>query len=180
MEDLMDNKDNALAVDQSLRDTYSFWSKMSFHVVFSENKTFTVNHFAYFDWPDHTAPLNPKPTIGTFKLARTLAAGSPITVHCSAGIGRSATFIGTTSKIHSYLKIRENSEASMIDVVKDLRSQRYQAIQSAIQYVFLHICLVEYFAEVSQIGVFFYVKKKKHQFFSSQRDIHSVRNFSTR
>ncbi|VDM53207.1 unnamed protein product, partial [Angiostrongylus costaricensis] len=145
------------------------WSKISFHVVvFSENKTFTVNHFAYFDWPDHTAPLNPKPTIGTFKLARTLAAGSPITVHCSAGIGRSATFIAID---YAAQKIRENSEASMIDVVRDLRSQRYQAIQSAIQYVFLHICLVEYFAEVSHIRVFS-IKKKSPPVLFSQRGSH--------
>ncbi|EYC16312.1 hypothetical protein Y032_0034g2923 [Ancylostoma ceylanicum] len=78
-----------------------------------------------------------------FKLGRTLAGGSPITVHCSAGIGRSATFVAID---YAAQKVREKADASMIDVVRDLRCQRYQAIQSAIQYVFLHICLLELFA----------------------------------
>ncbi|KAK6758985.1 hypothetical protein RB195_016295 [Necator americanus] len=109
----------------------------------NNSKSAVVHHLAYFDWPDHTAPLNPAPTVGMFKLGRTLAGGTPITVHCSAGIGRSATFVAID---YAAQKIREKSDASMIDVIRDLRSQRYQAIQSAIQYVFLHICLLELFA----------------------------------
>ncbi|VDO71322.1 unnamed protein product [Haemonchus placei] len=34
----------------------------------------------------------------------------------------------------------------MVDVIRDMRNQRYQAIQSAIQYVYLHICVLEIFA----------------------------------
>ncbi|KAK6050355.1 Protein-tyrosine phosphatase [Cooperia oncophora] len=119
--------------------------------VFSENellsmfssKSAIVHHLAYFNWPDHTAPLSAAPTIGMFKLSRTLANGAPITVHCSAGIGRSATFIAID---YASQKIREKPDASMVDVIRDLRCQRFQAIQSAIQYVFLHICLLELFA----------------------------------
>ncbi|VDP29965.1 unnamed protein product, partial [Heligmosomoides polygyrus] len=111
------------------------------------DKSAVVHHLAYFCWPDHTAPLNPAPTIGMLKLSRSLASGSPITVHCSAGIGRSATFIAID---YASQKIREKSNASMVDVIRDLRCQRFQAIQSAIQYVFLHICLLELFAEDSE------------------------------
>lgn len=56
--------------------------------------TMTVHHFAYLVWPDHTAPFSPAPMVGCLKLCRQLAGSQPITVHCSAGIGRSATFIG--------------------------------------------------------------------------------------
>ncbi|VDM55001.1 unnamed protein product [Angiostrongylus costaricensis] len=62
-------------------------------------QTITVNHFAYLVWPDHTAPFNPAPMSGCMKLCRQLAESHPITVHCSAGIGRSATFIGKCSYI---------------------------------------------------------------------------------
>ncbi|KAK5969662.1 Protein-tyrosine phosphatase domain containing protein [Trichostrongylus colubriformis] len=106
-------------------------------------KSAIVHHLAYFNWPDHTAPLSAAPTIGMFKLSRQLANGSPITVHCSAGIGRSATFVAID---YASQKIREKANASMVDVIRDLRCQRFQAIQSAIQYVFLHICLLELFA----------------------------------
>ncbi|KAK6055649.1 Protein-tyrosine phosphatase [Cooperia oncophora] len=82
------------------------------------------------------------------RLSRNLSARNPITVHCSAGIGRSATFIAID---YASLKIREKSDASMVDVVRDMRNQRYQAIQSAIQYVFLHICVLEIFASDNAI-----------------------------
>ncbi|CAJ0593706.1 unnamed protein product [Cylicocyclus nassatus] len=108
-----------------------------------DGKGFIVHHLANFEWPDHTAPLNPAPTIGMFKLSRTLAAGKPITVHCSAGIGRSATFVAID---YAAQKIKAKADFSMVDVIRDLRSQRYQAIQSAIQYVYLHVCLLELFA----------------------------------
>ncbi|KAL6733770.1 hypothetical protein Aduo_004391 [Ancylostoma duodenale] len=110
----------------------------------SRGRTVTVNHFSYLVWPDHTAPANPAPMVGCFKLCRQLAAGQPITVHCSAGIGRSATFVAID---YAWQKIRENSDAQMIDVLKDLRGQRFQAIQSPIQYIFLHMCLLELTAE---------------------------------
>ncbi|VDL75551.1 unnamed protein product [Nippostrongylus brasiliensis] len=112
-----------------------------------EEKSMTVHHLAYFSWPDHTAPLNPAPTIGMLKLSRSLSAGATITVHCSAGIGRSATFIAID---YASQKIREKWDFNMVDVIRELRKQRFQAIQSAIQYVFLHVCLLEMFAEVSE------------------------------
>ncbi|WKY09217.1 hypothetical protein Q1695_001964 [Nippostrongylus brasiliensis] len=113
-----------------------------------EDKSMTVHHLAYFSWPDHTAPLNPAPTIGMLKLSRSLSAGATITVHCSAGIGRSATFIAID---YASQKIRERWDFNMVDVIRELRKQRFQAIQSAIQYVFLHVCLLEMFAEEGAI-----------------------------
>ncbi|KAK6010637.1 Protein-tyrosine phosphatase, partial [Ostertagia ostertagi] len=106
--------------------------------------TTQVHHLAYGGWPDHTAPSSPLPTVVLLKLARILSAGNPITVHCSAGIGRSATFIGIDYAVQ---KILQNPNTSMIEVLKDLRNQRFHAIQSAIQYTFLHVCIIEVFIE---------------------------------
>ncbi|VDM85232.1 unnamed protein product, partial [Strongylus vulgaris] len=78
------------------------------------------------------------------KLARMLCDGNPITVHCSAGIGRTATFVGID---YASQKIRKDGNISMTDVLKELRHQRLHAIQSPIQYTFLHICILEMFLE---------------------------------
>ncbi|XGW04445.1 hypothetical protein V3C99_015546, partial [Haemonchus contortus] len=83
----------AVAVKASKPDPFENIKHTELEVKYGEGKTFTVHHLAYFEWPDHTAPLNPGPTVGMLKLSRTLAAKHPITVHCSAGIGRSATFV---------------------------------------------------------------------------------------
>lgn len=103
-----------------------------------------VHHLAHTDWPDHTAPLSPLPTVALLKLARMLCGGNPITVHCSAGIGRTATFVGIDYAVQ---KIYQSDKVSMIDVLKDLRNQRLHAIQSPIQYAFLHLCVLEVFIE---------------------------------
>uniref|UniRef100_A0A7I5EBN0 Protein-tyrosine phosphatase n=1 Tax=Haemonchus contortus TaxID=6289 RepID=A0A7I5EBN0_HAECO len=103
-----------------------------------------VHHLAYGGWPDHIAPSTPLPTVVLLKLARILCGGNPITVHCSAGIGRTATFVGIDYAVQ---KIIKNANTSMIDVLKDLRNQRLHAIQSAIQYTFLHVCIIEVFIE---------------------------------
>ncbi|VDL64957.1 unnamed protein product, partial [Nippostrongylus brasiliensis] len=103
---------------------------------FTLGQTMTVNHFSYVVWPDHTAPFDPAPMVGCLKLCKQLASGQPITVHCSAGIGRSATFVAID---YAWQKIISNGETKMIDVLKEVRQQRFHAIQSPIQYIFLHM-----------------------------------------
>ncbi|KAE9418923.1 hypothetical protein Angca_002323, partial [Angiostrongylus cantonensis] len=108
-----------------------------------KSNSIEIHHLACSEWPDHTAPLDPGPIVGMLKMARSLAKGNPITVHCSAGIGRSATFVGID---YAMQKIREDSSTSMVEVLKELRKQRFQSVQGIIQYIFLHICLLEAFA----------------------------------
>ncbi|VDM54881.1 unnamed protein product, partial [Angiostrongylus costaricensis] len=108
-----------------------------------KSNSIEIHHLACSEWPDHTAPLDPGPIVGMLKMARSLSKGNPITVHCSAGIGRSATFID-----YAMQKIKEDSSTSMVEVLKELRKQRFQSVQGIIQYIFLHICLLEAFADV--------------------------------
>ncbi|EYC22095.1 hypothetical protein Y032_0018g3709 [Ancylostoma ceylanicum] len=80
-----------------------------------DDKAAVINHLANFNWPDHTAPLNAAPTIGMFKLSRSLSKGAPITVHCSAGIGRSATFV-----VHAHFSaLVEQIPNTIITIVSD-------------------------------------------------------------
>ncbi|WKY06519.1 hypothetical protein Q1695_006589 [Nippostrongylus brasiliensis] len=103
-----------------------------------------VHHFAHTTWPDHTAPSSSLATVALLKLARITSSGNPIVVHCSAGIGRTATFVGIDYAVQ---RINQDANTSMVDVLKSLRDQRLHAIQSPIQYVFLHLCIVEVFIE---------------------------------
>ncbi|VDK51153.1 unnamed protein product [Cylicostephanus goldi] len=94
---------------------------------------FEVHHLAYTDWPDHTAPNDPTSIVAMMRFARMLAKGSTITVHCSAGIGRSATFVD-----YAMQRIKQDSNVTMVAILKELREQRYQCVQGIIQYIFLH------------------------------------------
>ncbi|CAI5445206.1 unnamed protein product [Caenorhabditis angaria] len=113
------------------------WSPVRWTVLRVKNKKdvkLTVHHFWYYDWHDQIAPLDPSPMIKLYKMALQTANGSPIVVHCSAGVGRTATFVG----IHLGAEmIKVDPTVDFQNVMKSLRQMRLGAIQSQLQYIFL-------------------------------------------
>ena len=106
-----------------------------------------VKHFQFTAWPDHGVP-----TYATSMLAfvRRVQAGvqaspdtsGPIIVHCSAGVGRTGTFVVIDSMIR-----RIKSGIETLDVfghVSLLRSQRNFMVQTEDQYFFIYEALSEY------------------------------------
>uniref|UniRef100_A0A914Q8P8 protein-tyrosine-phosphatase n=1 Tax=Panagrolaimus davidi TaxID=227884 RepID=A0A914Q8P8_9BILA len=61
-------------------------------------------------------------------------------VHCSAGIGRTGCFVGA---FFAYELFSSSQLTSVKNAVSKLREQRVQAVQTASQYVFLHILLID-------------------------------------
>lgn len=58
-------------------------------------KQHTVYHYQFLKWPDHSCPSDPNDLI---EFTRTVAAerrhpSNPMIVHCSAGCGRTGTFL---------------------------------------------------------------------------------------
>ncbi|PIC43346.1 hypothetical protein B9Z55_004123 [Caenorhabditis nigoni] len=103
-----------------------------------------VHHYWYHDWHDQVAPLDPAPMIKMYKAVIKKAGSKPIVVHCSAGVGRTATFVG----IHlGQVMVRENASVEMVDILKRLRKMRLGAIQSQLQYVYLIILIIHLFIE---------------------------------
>ena len=59
------------------------------------DKVRTIQHFQFTTWPDHGVPERPQ-TLVKFVRAfreRVTPEQRPVVVHCSAGVGRSGTFI---------------------------------------------------------------------------------------
>ncbi|EDW27174.1 GL16614 [Drosophila persimilis] len=69
------------------------------------------------------------------------ARGPPIVVHCSAGIGRTGTFITLDICIS---RLEDVGTADIRGTVEKIRSQRAYSIQMPDQYVFCHLALIEY------------------------------------
>ena len=106
-------------------------------------------HFQYVGWPDHGAPKNTDTIIALAKALREIVAGEnqdvTVLVHCSAGVGRTGTFISLyllmetlDEKIVEYKKEKlasslENYDRDKITIdvfntVFNLRKQRCEMV----------------------------------------------------
>ncbi|CAD5216617.1 unnamed protein product [Bursaphelenchus okinawaensis] len=105
------------------------------------SETLSITHIRLSDWQDHTAPTDAIPIIKLIKLAKKkCASGKPIIVHCSAGIGRTGTFVAI-DYVNEKLKATDG-KGTMLEFVKEIRKQRLLSVQSAPQYVFLHLAVM--------------------------------------
>ncbi|KAH9494734.1 hypothetical protein Btru_017742 [Bulinus truncatus] len=99
-------------------------------------ETHKLQHFHFTSWPDHGVPTTPWPLI-EFQL-RVLSSQEtkPIVVHCSAGVGRTGTFIAL---INIMSQAETSGRVDFLNTVARLREDRMLMVQTARQYEFLHI-----------------------------------------
>uniref|UniRef100_A0A8C6ES60 protein-tyrosine-phosphatase n=1 Tax=Marmota marmota marmota TaxID=9994 RepID=A0A8C6ES60_MARMA len=102
-----------------------------------------VTHIQFTSWPDHGVPEDPHLLL---KLRRRVNAFSnffsgPIVVHCSAGVGRTGTYIGIDAMLEG---LEAEGKVDVYGYVVKLRRQRCLMVQVEAQYILIHQALVEY------------------------------------
>ena len=115
------------------------------HLTYGE-KFKTVWHMLYVGWPDFAVPEdeNCAALLELIKISaeKNSIANSPRIIHCSAGVGRSGTFIALeyllTQLDSGALEKSKDEEDPIYDVVNRLREQRMTMVQSEVQYQFLY------------------------------------------
>ncbi|KAF7495583.1 Tyrosine-protein phosphatase 69D [Sarcoptes scabiei] len=103
-----------------------------------------VLHFHFIAWRDFLAPDQPSRLLRFLKRVNEnyRSTDGPVVVHCSAGVGRTGTFIAIDSLIR---KINYGTtEIDIYDLVSKLRHQRNFLVQSLRQYVFIYRAIIEY------------------------------------
>ncbi|XP_020715139.1 tyrosine-protein phosphatase non-receptor type 9 isoform X2 [Ceratitis capitata] len=115
-----------------------------------------VSHWQFTSWPDYGVPSTAMAMLNFLQKVREKQAnmvkalgdtwaghprGPPIVVHCSAGIGRTGTFITLDICIS---RLEDVGTADIRGTVEKIRSQRAYSIQMPDQYVFCHLALIEY------------------------------------
>ncbi|XP_032511666.1 tyrosine-protein phosphatase 10D isoform X3 [Danaus plexippus] len=101
-----------------------------------------VTHFHFTTWPDFGVP-DPPTALARFVRAfreRCPADGRPVVVHCSAGVGRSGTFI-TLDRALQQLAAHADT-LDIFGMVHAMRRERVWMVQTEQQYICIHQCVV--------------------------------------
>uniref|UniRef100_A0A182M201 protein-tyrosine-phosphatase n=1 Tax=Anopheles culicifacies TaxID=139723 RepID=A0A182M201_9DIPT len=107
------------------------------------NLTKAVFHYHFLEWPDHSCPASTADLIKFSKIIRAerKSYAIPLVIHCSAGVGRTGTFIALDIILQ---RMQQEKKVNVYDTVKRLRRQRVKMVQTLDQYAFLYQCCLEY------------------------------------
>ncbi|XP_033937785.1 receptor-type tyrosine-protein phosphatase C isoform X1 [Pseudochaenichthys georgianus] len=108
-----------------------------------KNSEREVTHIQFMSWPDHGVPGEPHLLL---KLRRRVNAfknffSGPIVVHCSAGVGRTGTYIGIDAMMEC---LEAEGRVDIYGYVVRLRRQRCLMVQVEAQYILIHQALLEH------------------------------------
>uniref|UniRef100_A0A8C1ZP59 Receptor-type tyrosine-protein phosphatase alpha n=1 Tax=Cyprinus carpio TaxID=7962 RepID=A0A8C1ZP59_CYPCA len=103
-----------------------------------------VTQFHFTSWPDFGVPFTP---IGMLKFLKKVKNcnpqyAGPIVVHCSAGVGRTGTFIVIDAMLDM---MGAERKVDVFGFVTRIRAQRCQMVQTDMQYVFIFQALLEHY-----------------------------------
>ena len=120
----------------------------------SDGSTKCAEHYWYNSWPDHGVPkvkgkvhcddvLNMLSEVNAGMVSRAPAPKAPILVHCSAGVGRTGTFIAVDWSQRAFAA---TGKFNLIESIYKLRDDRVALVQTLEQYKFVHMACQRYTA----------------------------------
>ncbi|XP_058496353.1 protein tyrosine phosphatase receptor type Db isoform X7 [Solea solea] len=105
----------------------------------------TVRQFQFTDWPEQGVPKSGEGFIDfigqVHKTKEQFGQDGPISVHCSAGVGRTGVFITLSIVLE---RMRYEGVVDIFQTVKMLRTQRPAIVQTEDQYQFCYRASLEY------------------------------------
>ncbi|XP_039567384.1 receptor-type tyrosine-protein phosphatase F isoform X12 [Passer montanus] len=105
----------------------------------------TIRQFQFTDWPEQGVPKTGEGFIDfigqVHKTKEQFGQDGPITVHCSAGVGRTGVFITLSIVLE---RMRYEGVVDMFQMVKTLRTQRPAMVQTEDQYQLCYRAALEY------------------------------------
>ncbi|KAK1790815.1 hypothetical protein P4O66_014669 [Electrophorus voltai] len=105
----------------------------------------TVRQFQFTDWPEQGVPKSGEGFIDfigqVHKTKEQFGQDGPITVHCSAGVGRTGVFITLSIVLE---RMRYEGAVDIFQTVKMLRTQRPAMVQTEEEYQFCYQAALEY------------------------------------
>ncbi|XP_056002134.1 receptor-type tyrosine-protein phosphatase U-like isoform X2 [Ostrea edulis] len=136
------------AVTNTQEKVYACYTIRRMEVKNTQGKTAhprVLNHFHFTGWPDHGVPSTSQLLSFYFKVRDQILTDNtkkPLVVHCSAGVGRTGTFIAIDAQVQYGLK---TGTVNITKYVSTMRKERMHMIQTSGQYITVYKCLNEFF-----------------------------------
>ncbi|XP_052251834.1 receptor-type tyrosine-protein phosphatase kappa-like [Dreissena polymorpha] len=132
------------AVTLSEEKDYSCYTirKITLHEKDKPHVSRNVTQFHYTTWPDKNVPTSSTSLVQFWRKIRCQkrTAKQPWLIHCSAGVGRTGTFIAMD---YLYDQGKETGNIDIPQCVTNLRAQRVNMVQTASQYRYLYKLMLE-------------------------------------
>ncbi|ESN89995.1 hypothetical protein HELRODRAFT_116629 [Helobdella robusta] len=125
---------------------YADYKIRTFAVASSSNgaETREVIQLHFTTWPDNGVPLHPTALLELRKRITNKNDANftehPIVVHCSAGVGRTGTYIALDSLLE---QAEQEKRVDVFGCVNNMRNQRVNMVQTVEQYIFIYDALLE-------------------------------------
>lgn len=104
-----------------------------------------MRQFHFVDWPEQGVPKTGEGFVDfigqVHKTKEQFGQEGPITVHCSAGVGRTGVFIALS---HALERLQNEGTLDLFQIVRTLRTERPGMVQSEEQYHFCYRAALEY------------------------------------
>ncbi|XP_054719961.1 tyrosine-protein phosphatase non-receptor type 11-like [Uloborus diversus] len=114
----------------------------------------TIYHYHFTAWPDHGVPSDPGCVLNFLHdvnhRQESINGAGPIVVHCSAGIGRTGTFIVIDMIVDLIKRQGLDCEIDIQRSIQIVRSQRSGMVQTEAQYKFVYLAVQHYIDTLQQ------------------------------
>jgi len=106
----------------------------------------------FTNWRDRSAPSDPHDLLQLVQLSRVMynqfspkdtTESSPLLVHCSAGVGRTGTFICVDQMMRA-VDNRQTVDLDIFNTIYQLRRDRMYMVQTRAQYEYVYKCVAAY------------------------------------
>ncbi|CAC5419197.1 PTPN11 [Mytilus coruscus] len=107
-----------------------------------------IYHYHFLPWPDYGVPGDPGSVLNFLNIVNTkqdsIKEAGPVVVHCSAGIGRTGTFIVIDIILNQIKLFGLECEIDIQKTIQMVRSQRSGMVQTEAQYKFVYMAVLHY------------------------------------
>ena len=97
-----------------------------------DSQSLTVTHYHFTEWPDHGVPEAKLSLISFIQRVRRDHPfdGPPLLVHCSAGVGRTGTFIVLDTMLQ---RIKNEENLYIYKFISEMRKRRTLMVQTLVR-----------------------------------------------